>query len=32
VNEPAQMVRLAGFGLDAIYTDRPDLLMATLTI
>jgi glycerophosphoryl diester phosphodiesterase len=31
VNEPAEMVRLAGCGLDAIYTDRPDLLMATLT-
>jgi glycerophosphoryl diester phosphodiesterase len=31
VNEPAEMMRLAGFGLDAIYTDRPDLLMATLT-
>jgi glycerophosphoryl diester phosphodiesterase len=31
VNEPAEMVRLAGFDLDAIYTDRPDLLMATLT-
>jgi glycerophosphoryl diester phosphodiesterase len=32
VNDPAQMVRLAGCGLDAIYTDRPDLLMATQTI
>jgi Glycerophosphoryl diester phosphodiesterase len=30
VNDPAEMVRLAGCGLDAIYTDRPDLLMATL--
>ncbi len=31
VNDPTEMLRLAGFGLDAIYTDRPDLLMATLT-
>lgn len=31
VNEQAEMERMASFGLDAIYTDRPDLLMATLT-
>ena len=31
VNDPAEMLRLAGFGLDAIYTDRPDLMMATLS-
>jgi glycerophosphoryl diester phosphodiesterase len=31
VNDPAEMARLAGFGSDAIYTDRLDLLMATLT-
>lgn len=31
VNDPATMTRLSGFFLDAIYTDRPDLLMATLT-
>ena len=31
VNDPRQMTRLAGFGLDAIYTDRPDLMMATLS-
>jgi glycerophosphoryl diester phosphodiesterase len=31
VNDPAEMVRLAGFGLDAIYTGCPDLLMVPLT-
>lgn len=31
VNEPSKMLHLAGFGLEAIYTDRPDLLMATLS-
>jgi len=32
VNTTPEMTRLAGAGLDAIYTDRPDLLMAALSV